>query len=165
MAEIAASAVATLPGKITTVAAAHSVTLSSSFTVDNWWEWDAEDNRSFPALGLRWIRTTTGDGKRYAGVRDAEHEIVLMYAYKSTSMTAIADHMMCIPEAMLLWLDVFPTSSVSAGKTISQIAPPDGQGITIEHDVESVHVDRDGESPTYLWVARLELAVRARDAI
>ena len=163
--EIETSATASLGAKIDLVASDRSVTLTNTFTVDHWWEVDAEENRSFPALGVRWLRSTTGLRHLFNGKRDALHDITLLYAYKSTSLSSISDHMMYIPEAMLLWLDEFPTSSTSAGKTISQISPPDESDLAISHDIESVHTDRDGESPTFLWVMSMELQVRARDTV
>ncbi len=165
VAEFEASAIATLGAKISAVAAQHGVSLTSTFTVDPWYEIEAEENQSFPALAVRWIRTRTGDGKKYSGRRDSEHEIGLLYAFKSTSLSEIGRHMMYIPEALLLWLDDFPTSGTTPGKTISQVAPPDGQQIEIEHELESAYEDRDDHTTTYLWVASMTLAVRARDTI
>ena len=167
LAEIKASAQADLPGHIAAVAALRGVTLSSAHQLHDWEQEESELLRSLnpSVLGVLWERSRVGVRKTFGGHRHAEHPIRFVYAYKGTDLAVIRTHMLYIAEAMVKWLEEFPTASRSAGKTITQVTPPD-EGFDIEPTLVSVRAEAGDEKKfTWIWAFDLAATFRATDAI
>jgi hypothetical protein len=129
--EIAASAVAQLPGMITEVATLRNVVLDATINVVDWWKTDAEFlTVQFPALFLTWDGTTTR--VRSPLGRQANHRIGLGYAVRLANSVDIKRHLTYVPEAILAWLDDFPITSRGAGKTIIAVAPKEDIEIQVD---------------------------------
>ena len=160
------AATSTLGAAITTIATRRSVTLTATFTVEPWWSWERETNRtSYPVLSIRWLGTSkTGTQIIAAGIRQATHKVEIAWLHKATDATVMDTHLECIPEALMLWLDTFPISSRSSGKTIHQIAPPDGQ--TVKLDLERNPNARKGADGTitYEYGVCASFDVRTRES-
>jgi len=135
--------------------------------VEPWWSWERETNRtSYPVVSVRWLGTPkTGTEIIAAGIRQAMHKVEIAWLHKTTDAAAMDTHLECIPEALLLWLDTFPISSRSSGKTIHQIAPPDGQTVAI--DLEANPNARKGADGTitYEYGICAKFQVRTREPL
>lgn len=163
--EIAAAATASLGTAITATATKYSVTLVSTFASETWFQRQQSlDRASWPVLGVDWKGTTTGTKLIAAGIREAHHKAEVTWMHQSATASVIETHMLYMPEALMTWLDTFPISSRSAGKTIHQIQPPQGQGITITPTPINARRGADGKTITYEWSVCLGFTVRTRES-
>lgn len=155
---------ATLPGYLRGVAAAEGVVLNDRFAMYDWWKTEAEAVRVvFPALSFLWDGTDAHLARRPQG-RKSAHRVVCSYAYRSTNLDEIQRHMLHVPDAILAWLDAFPTASRARGEGKSIVSIALGmddaeRAIAITHDV----VPSTTGGPL-TWSVDLALAVVAYDA-
>lgn len=161
-----AAATSTLGAAITATATAQNVTLTSTFAVEPWWSWERETDRtSYPVVSIRWLGTTkTGTKIIAAGIRQAIHQVEVAWLHKTTDATVMDTHLEAMPGALMLWLDTFPISSRVSGKTIHQIAPPDGQTVKIKLEAHpNARRGADG-TITYEYGVCASFDVRTRES-
>ncbi|GLC25065.1 hypothetical protein [Roseisolibacter agri] len=127
IAEVRESATADLPGCIARVAALRGVELLDRVTVYDWWKSAAEFVAvQYPALFLTWDGSAAA--RREHTGRDSVTDLLLSYVFRSANMDEVQRHLLHVPEAVLTWLDEFPTLHRVEGKTVHAVAP----GVEIE---------------------------------
>ncbi|GJG88724.1 hypothetical protein tb265_39050 [Gemmatimonadetes bacterium T265] len=154
---------ATLPDYVRGAADAAGVALVDRVAVYDWWKTEAEMARTvFPALAFTWDGTTTRARRAPAGRRSV-HRITASYAYRSANLDEIQRHILHVPDALLAWLDAFPTQSRApgTGRTVVAVNVDEAEK---EVAYELTHDVMPQKGGVFVWSADVALTVLAFDA-
>ena len=163
--ELRESAKQDLPAWIDAVAGAQNVELERGFTVYDWWPTATEKLRlSWPALSITWQGSSTS--VRGSNGRRSVHRVIVSYGFRAADSAAIQRHILHIPEALLRWLDEFPTMSERPGEDRAILAVAIASDGRSAGAIDIVHgpAFEDKELGALVWAVDLEFNVLTHDA-